>query len=63
MAKARRALSWICVRELGYSGADAARFLRVANSCVMRIISKGKMENIDDIDLQNKQVKKTREAS
>jgi hypothetical protein len=50
-AKARRAFSWICVRELGYSGADAARFLGVANSCVTRIISKGKTEDIDDIDL------------
>ena len=50
-ARARRALSWICVRELGYSGADVARFLGVANSCVTRIISKGKTEDIDDIDL------------
>ena len=51
VVKARRALSWLCVRELGYSGADVARFLGVANSCVTRIISKGKMENTDDVDL------------
>jgi predicted transcriptional regulator len=52
VSKARRAFSWICVRELGYSGADVARFLGVANSCVTRIVSKGIMENIDDIDLR-----------
>lgn len=51
VAEARRALSRICVQKLGYSGADVARFLGVANSCVTRIISKGKMETIDDIDL------------
>ncbi len=51
VAEARRALSRICVQELGYSGADVARFLGVANSCVTRIISKGKMETIDDFDL------------
>jgi len=37
----RRALSRIGVRELGYSGADVARYLSVTNSCVTRIISTG----------------------
>ncbi|MEA1947728.1 MAG: hypothetical protein U9N83_10580 [Thermodesulfobacteriota bacterium] len=34
VVKARRAMSWIGVRELGYSGADVARHFGVTNSCV-----------------------------
>ena len=37
--KARRAMSWIGVLELGYSGADVARYLGVTSSCVTRMIS------------------------
>ncbi len=42
----------LCVRELGYSGADVARYLGVTNSCVTRLISAGKKPNIDDINLE-----------
>lgn len=34
--EARRAISWIGVRELGYSGAAVARYMGVTNSCVTR---------------------------
>jgi putative transposase len=40
--EARGIVSWIAVRELGYSGADVARYLGVTNSCVTRSISSGK---------------------
>jgi REP element-mobilizing transposase RayT len=52
VVKARRAVSWIGVRELGYSGADVARYLGVTNSCVTRMISAGKKQDIDDINLE-----------
>jgi REP element-mobilizing transposase RayT len=52
VVQARRAISWIGVRELGYSGADVARYLGVTNSCVTRMISTGKKPDIDDINLE-----------
>ena len=52
VVQARRAMSWIGVRELGYSGADVARYLGVTNSCVTRLISAGQMPDIDDIKLE-----------
>jgi putative transposase len=51
VVQARRAISWIGVRELGYSGADVARYLGVTNSCVTRLILAGRMPDIDDIGL------------
>jgi REP element-mobilizing transposase RayT len=51
VVKARRSMSLIGVRELGYSGADVARYLGVTNSCVTRMISAGKKQDIDDINL------------
>ena len=42
VVQARRAMSWIGVRELGYSGAEVARYLGVTNSCVTRMISAGR---------------------
>ena len=51
VVEARRAMSWIGIRELGYSGADVARYLGVTNSCVTRFISAGQMPYIDDINL------------
>ena len=39
MIKARREISWIGVRELGYTGAEVARYLGVTNSCVTRVVS------------------------
>jgi len=52
VVQARRAISWIGVRELGYSGADVARCLGVTNSWVTRMISTGKKPDIDDINLE-----------
>jgi len=52
IVKARRALSWIGVKELGYSGADVARYIGVTNFCVTRMISTGGKQDIDDINLE-----------
>ena len=52
VVKVRRAMSWIGVKELGYSGADIARYLGVTNSCVTRMISTGKRQDIDKIELK-----------
>jgi len=49
VVEARGSLSWIAVRELGYSGADVARFLGVTNSCVTRFVASGKRPNVDDL--------------
>jgi REP element-mobilizing transposase RayT len=46
---ARGALAWIAVRELGYSGAEVARYLGVTNSCITRSVSAGKPPGIDDL--------------
>ena len=47
VVRARHALSWLGVREIGYSGADVARYLGVTNSCVTRLIAKGEKPDID----------------
>ncbi|MFZ0611648.1 MAG: hypothetical protein WAM73_05365, partial [Desulfobacterales bacterium] len=47
--EAREAMSWVAVRELGYSGADVARYLGVTNSCVTRFIASGKKPDVDDL--------------
>jgi hypothetical protein len=49
VVKAREAMSWIAVRELGYSGAEVARYLGVTTSCINRLISSGKKLNIEDL--------------
>ena len=41
MGDVRWAFSWIAVRELGYSGAQVARYLGVTTSCVTRVDSSG----------------------
>jgi REP element-mobilizing transposase RayT len=46
---ARGALSWIAVRELGYSGADVARYLGVTTSCVTRVASAAKPPDVEDL--------------
>jgi len=51
VVNARRAMSWTGVRDLGYSGADIARYIGVTNFCVTRMISTGKRPEIDDINL------------
>jgi REP element-mobilizing transposase RayT len=49
--RARAALSRVAVRELGYSGAEVARYLGVTNSCVTRIVASN--TGSDDQDLIN----------
>jgi putative transposase len=44
--KARRIVSWIAVRELGYSGAEVARYLGVTNSCITRFIASGEKPDL-----------------
>ena len=45
--KAMQVLFWFRVSELGYSGADVARYLGVSTSCVNRFISLGKKPDAD----------------
>jgi REP-associated tyrosine transposase len=52
VVNARRFLSWVAVTELGYSGAEVARFLGVTNSCVTRIIAIGEKPDLDSIALR-----------
>jgi chromosomal replication initiation ATPase DnaA len=49
VAKARNSISWIAVRELGYSGADMAQYLAVSNSCVTRFVASGQKPDVDDL--------------
>jgi chromosomal replication initiation ATPase DnaA len=49
VVKAREVVSWIAVRELGYSGAEVARYLGVTTSCINRLISSGKKLDIEDL--------------
>lgn len=49
VVEARSCVSWIAVRELGYSGADVARYLGVTNSCVTRFIASGIKPDVDDL--------------
>ena len=49
VAKARGSISWIAVRELGYSGADVARYLGVTNSCVTRFVASGPKPDVDEL--------------
>ena len=46
--EARGIVSWIAVRELGYSGADVARYLGVTNSCVTKSVSSEKKPDMRD---------------
>ena len=41
IVEARRVFSWLAVKELGYSGAEVARYLGVTTSCVTRAASSG----------------------
>ncbi len=47
--QARRVVSWIAVRELGYSGAEVARHLGVTNSCITRFLSTGDKPEADGL--------------
>jgi predicted transcriptional regulator len=48
VVEARASISWIAVRERGYSGADVARYLGVTNSCVARVVAAWKKPEIAD---------------
>lgn len=48
VVRARRELSWRAVREIGYSGAEVARYLGVSNSCVTRVVAFGEKERAGD---------------
>ena len=41
IVEARRVFCWLSVKELGYSGAEVARYLGVTTSCVTRAASSG----------------------
>ena len=47
--EARRLISWLGVRELGYTGAEVARYLGVSNSCVTRIAASGRKPDIGNL--------------
>jgi putative transposase len=47
--KSRRIVSWIAVRELGYSGAEVARYLGVTNSCITRFIASGEKPDTEGL--------------
>jgi len=48
IVEARGIVSWIAVRELGYSGADVARYLGVTNSCITKSVSSGEKPDMKD---------------
>jgi len=43
---ARGAVAWIAVRELGFSGADVARYLGVSTSCITRTVATGPRSDV-----------------
>ena len=45
----RGVLSWVAVRELGYSGAEVARYLGVTTSCITRLVSAAKPPDVKDL--------------
>ena len=49
VVQARAALSWVGVRELGYSGAEVARYLGVTNSCVTRIVASDTKPQVEEL--------------
>lgn len=49
LVNARRIISWIGVHELGYSGAEVARYLGVTNSCVTRLVSSEEKPDIEGL--------------
>jgi len=46
---ARRIISWLAVHELGYSGAEVARYMGVTTSCITRFLSLEEKPDIDGI--------------
>lgn len=52
VVEARRIVSWIGASELGYSGAELARYLGVTNSRVTRVISSDHELDVEDVTQQ-----------
>ena len=48
IVEARRVFCWLSVKELGYSGAEVARYLGVTTSCVTRAASSGEKPESND---------------
>ncbi len=42
IVETRHTFSWLAIKDLGYSGAEVARYLGVTTSCVTRAVSSGK---------------------
>jgi putative transposase len=49
VVKAREVVSWVAVRELGYAGAEVARYLGVTTSCINRLISSMGKPDVRDL--------------
>jgi REP element-mobilizing transposase RayT len=49
VVRARCAIAWIAVREMGYSGADVARYLGVTSSCVTRAAASQMKPEVDPV--------------
>ena len=54
MSKARSVISYVAVREMGYSGVDVGRLLNLSGAAVTRGIEKGKKIICNHEDLRNK---------
>ncbi len=54
MSKARSVVSYIAVREMGYSGVEVGRILNLSGPGVTRGIEKGKKIICNHEDLRNK---------
>ena len=54
MSKARSVISYVAVRELGYSGVDVAQFLNLSGEGVAKSIEKGKRIILGDEVLKGK---------
>jgi hypothetical protein len=54
VSKARSVISYVAVRELGYSGVDVAQFLNLSGAGVAKSIEKGKRIILGDEVLKGK---------
>jgi len=54
VSKARSVISYVAVRELGYSGVDVAQFLNLSGAGVAKSIEKGKRIILGDEVLEGK---------
>jgi len=49
VVEAHGSISWIAVREFGFSGAEVARYLGVTNSSVARFVASKQTPEVDDL--------------